>query len=87
MSKYADMILEYLDTDTAKELERVVRKIYTGHVGDPDMWVFCTLNDMDTEEKQKKMLKYIKDHNVTYPSDVVEISMCIDEGSEPDFKE
>ena len=84
---FAEMINEYLDTDTAKELEHVLRGIFTRKVGDPDEWILCVLNSMDTEEKQQKMLGYIKKYNITYPSDVVEIEMCIDEGSEPELKD
>ena len=82
---FAELIKEYLDTPSARELEQVLRNILTGHKIDVDMYIWHALDTLDTEEKQNKMLGYIRKWNIKTVPDIIEIETCIDEGSEPEF--
>lgn len=69
---------KYKDT----ELYKVLRNIW-----DNDRFVFCSLCNLDTEEKRQKLLNYIKEHDITDSGDVGELVDCIEDGIEPEFED
>lgn len=82
MIDFDKMIVDYRkESETSDKLADKLFEIWNN----PE-FVALAMHHMRTEEQRKKLLGYILDHNVTSASDVVEISLCIEEGSEPDWK-
>ena len=87
MIDFKARIEEMCNTETARKLEGILRRIAEPQIKNPDEYVFCGLSDLPDEEDQKLLIGYIEKYGITHPSDVIEIVMCIEEGSEPELKE
>lgn len=67
-------------SDTAN---RLVDKLF--EIWDNEQFVCYSLYSLDNAGLEK-LYEYITDHNVTNSDDVMELVLCIEEGSEPDWK-
>ncbi len=81
-ANFKAMINRAVSEPKGRELYDILRNIW-----DDEEFIALNLNTMDTPEKKQKLIGYIRQHDITSPSDVNILVDDIDDGLEPEFEE